>query len=218
MSRENRKASVAALHRSEILRAAESLFLKQGYDATTIDEISAASGYSRRTVYAYFADKKDLLLHAVEEGLIFLEERIREIAGAALPETQRYRQILSAMAEYQREYPLSLKYVTESQSAAIDPTEPTGTVRKILSLGTEVNRLLVTLFEHGQKTGFIRKDLTPELSVCILWSGITAFLSLVTSKGEYLTRQFSLTGEQLTEYGFRQILSSVTEKEAGNHE
>ena len=45
----SRREETAALHREHILSAAEALFALKGFDATTIDDISKACGYSRRT-------------------------------------------------------------------------------------------------------------------------------------------------------------------------
>ena len=47
----NRKEAVAALHRARIMTAAERLFSEKGYALTTIEDISKASEYSRRTSY-----------------------------------------------------------------------------------------------------------------------------------------------------------------------
>ena len=60
MGRENKKAAVAALHRQQILSAAEKLFAEKGFEQTTIGEISEASAYSRRTIYAYYTSKEDI--------------------------------------------------------------------------------------------------------------------------------------------------------------
>ena len=43
------------------------LFVEQGYEATTLDEIAAASGISRRTFFYYLKSKEDVLL-AHESG------------------------------------------------------------------------------------------------------------------------------------------------------
>lgn len=48
------------LHR--ITNAGINLFIKQGYEATTLDEIAAAAGISRRTFFYYFDSKDDILL------------------------------------------------------------------------------------------------------------------------------------------------------------
>ncbi len=55
--------------REELIRVAMTLFLKNGYDATTIDQIAGAAGVGRRTFFRYFASK-DLLLSSFQEGYV----------------------------------------------------------------------------------------------------------------------------------------------------
>ena len=49
--------------RDAISGAAIALFLQRGYDAVSIAEIAAAADVSRRTLFAYFPTKDDLVLH-----------------------------------------------------------------------------------------------------------------------------------------------------------
>lgn len=52
-----------------ILAAANILFIKKGYAATTIDEISSCANITKRTLYSYFADKKTLFLGVIEDAV-----------------------------------------------------------------------------------------------------------------------------------------------------
>ncbi|MBO3742212.1 TetR family transcriptional regulator [Actinoplanes flavus] len=46
----------------EITATAMALFLERGFDATTIDDIAAAAGISRRSFFRYFGTKEDVVL------------------------------------------------------------------------------------------------------------------------------------------------------------
>jgi AcrR family transcriptional regulator len=71
--------------RQAIIRAADRLFAEQGFGPTSIDEIAAAANVSRRTFFAYFASKADLLLIRVDElGERFIESFRDWAPGAPL--------------------------------------------------------------------------------------------------------------------------------------
>jgi AcrR family transcriptional regulator len=57
--RERKKART----RAAISETAISLFLERGYDAVSVVEIAAAAEVSKRTLFAYFPTKDDLVLH-----------------------------------------------------------------------------------------------------------------------------------------------------------
>jgi len=51
--------------RASILDAAKGLFLEQGYQGVSMDQIAAAAGVSKLTVYSHFGDKDSLFAEAV---------------------------------------------------------------------------------------------------------------------------------------------------------
>jgi TetR/AcrR family transcriptional repressor of mexJK operon len=62
----------------ELLEAALTTFLEHGYEATTIDQIAAELGMSKRTVYSLYQDKaalfKATVLRAIERYMVSSEE------------------------------------------------------------------------------------------------------------------------------------------------
>ena len=55
------------LVRAELASAAWDLFGKKGYEATTVAEIAAAAGVSRRTFFRYYASKDDVVTETSDE-------------------------------------------------------------------------------------------------------------------------------------------------------
>lgn len=56
---------LSARKRQAITEAATTAFLRSGYLGTSMDQIAALAGVSKRTVYNHFADKKDLFSQVV---------------------------------------------------------------------------------------------------------------------------------------------------------
>jgi AcrR family transcriptional regulator len=65
-----------AATRQRILDAAFALFVDQGFDATTIDEIAERADVAPRTFFRYFATKEALLFHEFEQRLAEVHDRI----------------------------------------------------------------------------------------------------------------------------------------------
>jgi len=54
------------LTRMRLIEAAEALFIRKGFDDTSVDEISEAAGYSRGAFYSNFKDKDQLFLAVID--------------------------------------------------------------------------------------------------------------------------------------------------------
>ena len=60
--------------REEIVDVALALFLDQGFEETTVDQVVAAVGISRRSFFRYFGTKEDIVLgDLAEQGPVILE-------------------------------------------------------------------------------------------------------------------------------------------------
>jgi AcrR family transcriptional regulator len=53
--------------RAEVAAVAMELFLEQGFDKTTVEQIAARAGLSRTSFFRYFATKEDVVLGTLEE-------------------------------------------------------------------------------------------------------------------------------------------------------
>ncbi|MEA2000615.1 MAG: TetR family transcriptional regulator [Actinomycetota bacterium] len=97
------RARKKARTRRTIEEVALDLFDKQGFDATTIDEIAAAADISPRTFFHYFHSKEDVVLADYSARL----ERIIETINAASPDQPPWQALRTAFrivgADYEEE-------------------------------------------------------------------------------------------------------------------
>lgn len=145
--------------RERIINSAKKLFAEQGYQKTTIVDISRLAGLSEAALYEYFQGKEDLLLTIpdlwVSEMLRDIDEQLFGVKGAV----NRLRKFLWWYLRRIELAPLDAKivYLFLKTNANFLTTEVYSNVKKFYSN-------LLEIFEEGRKTGELKPDLNPHLA------------------------------------------------------
>src|SRR5690349_1194060 len=120
------RSAQAQSTREAVIAAAGRLFVERGYAATSIEEIAAAAGVSRATVFTSVGGKASLLKTALDVAIVGddepipLPERPRSKAIRAEPDPRRY---LALYAELVTEMDGRLAGIHEAVrgAAGVDP-------------------------------------------------------------------------------------------------
>ncbi|MBP1730519.1 MAG: transcriptional regulator TetR family [Deltaproteobacteria bacterium] len=145
--------------KSRILRAATKLFAEQGYQKTTIVEISREAGFSEAALYEYFQGKEDLLLTIpdvwVIEAIDDLKEQLFGIKGAF----NKLRKFFWWYLRYIEKDPATAKVVFLDLKVSRSFVEASvySNVRTFYST-------LLDIFEEGKVSGDLRADLDPHVA------------------------------------------------------
>jgi TetR/AcrR family fatty acid metabolism transcriptional regulator len=145
--------------RDRIINSAKKLFAEQGYQKTTIVDISKQAGLSEAALYEYFQGKEDLLLTIpdlwVAELLQDLDEQLFGVQGAV----NKLRKYLWWYLRRVEHAPLDAKivYLFLKTNANFLETEVYANVKKLYSY-------LIDIFEEGQKTGELKPELNPRVA------------------------------------------------------
>ncbi len=82
--------------RSEVIATAAKLFAQRGYDATSMSELTVATGLAAGGLYHYIEGKDDLLIAICDELLEPLLARAREIVATEAPPVEQLRELVAA--------------------------------------------------------------------------------------------------------------------------
>lgn len=91
----NEEGRSARKHR-EIIEAAAAVFMKNGYEGTSMEQIAAKAGVSKQTVYKHFADKEQLFSHIVLSTTDQVDQVVALVAGP-LADTRELNKDLSLL-------------------------------------------------------------------------------------------------------------------------
>ncbi len=159
MAKNNSKNNSKEHTRVRIINSAKKLFSEQGYQKTTIVDISKQAGLSEAALYEYFQGKEDLLLTIpdlwVSELLHDLDDQLFGIQGAV----NKLRKYLWWYLRRVEQAPLDAKivYLFLKTNANFLNTEVYANVKKLYAY-------LVDIFEEGQKNGEMKPDLNPRIA------------------------------------------------------
>ena len=167
--------------RARVLDAAEDLFTRQGYDGTSMSDVSHSARIGVGTVYHHFPDKRALLLELLEQW----HERL---VADPQSETELQRFLgddpkaaiggwLRASYERLRERP-SLYLVALAFSGR--DAEVEACYRRIESLG--IGRLCA-LIRYGQAQGLMREDLDIDSAAFLVHHAIDVAATQVLVRG-----------------------------------
>jgi AcrR family transcriptional regulator len=108
-ARPDLRSEHAAATRSRVLRAAKTLFARDGYAATTIAALAEEAGVAAQTLYSAFGSKAAIAISVMEDAVI--SSGIREANEAALRESDGEKAVRFVAAAASRLYSVEAELV-----------------------------------------------------------------------------------------------------------
>ena len=89
--------------REILLKAAQKLFARFGFNKTTVDEIASAAHIAKSTLYHHFESKEDIFRAVIEREGQTLAKRIRDAVEAAGTPQEKLRAYVITRMDYLKE-------------------------------------------------------------------------------------------------------------------
>ncbi|GJQ34088.1 MAG: TetR/AcrR family transcriptional regulator [Anaerolineales bacterium] len=138
--------------RHEIFHQVVNIFLKKGFQETSMREIAEAAGLGKSTLYDYFKTKEDILVYFFEDQLSDMTEEAQRIAMQNLPADKRLRQVMETYIEnLQANKSLFLKMSFESQRLKAESQ------KQIQDKRHAYQDMVRALIDEGIREGVFRK-------------------------------------------------------------
>lgn len=135
--------------RREILAVAERLFVEQGYEGTSLEQIAAGCGFSVGSIYNFFRNKDALYAAALERHGASLGHSFRASAEAAGTGIDKVVAMARAAVHDLRGHPRHARLTWSSMAADLDATADRGPLRAVLEAYADA-------ITEGQDDGTVR--------------------------------------------------------------
>jgi AcrR family transcriptional regulator len=153
--------------RERIVDAARSHFFSHGFRSVTMDNLAEELGISKKTLYAYFPGKVDLLEAVLADKFASVEARLKEVTRA-----------------HPHDFPGTLHELLVGMQRELDEIKPPF-VRDMQQMfkgverrrGALIEQYFGKLFIEGQHAGMVRKDVPAKFIIGILLAMVQAIMN-----------------------------------------
>jgi TetR/AcrR family fatty acid metabolism transcriptional regulator len=137
-----------------ILEAAVKVFARQGFRQSTVSQIAKEAGVADGTIYLYFKNKDDILVHFFSFKAKQVFDCFRKEVGRGADSAGKLRNLVRIhLAEFQRDPDMAVVYQVEThQSSRLAE-------KQIREMAKMYQDIIAEIVEQGQQEGSIRKDL-----------------------------------------------------------
>src|SRR5437588_3626026 len=158
-------------HRQRIVDAARIHFFSHGFRSVTMDDLAEELGISKKTLYAHFPGKIDLLEAVLANKFASVETTLKEVTRA-----------------HPRDFPATLRELLAGTQRELDEIKPPF-VRDMRQKAPQVFKVVEQrraalignyfgkLFIEGQRAGMVRKDVPAKLIIEILLAMVQAIMN-----------------------------------------
>jgi len=167
MAKERRSDS----NRQQIVDAARAHFFSHGFRSVTMDDLAAELGISKKTLYAHFPGKFDLLEAVLADKFAGVEATLKEVTRS-----------------HPHDFPATLRELLAGTQRELDEIKPpfvrdmrqkAPQVFKVVERRrtTLIQRHFGKLFIEGQRAGMVRKDVPAKLMIEILLAMVQSIMN-----------------------------------------
>ncbi len=142
--------------RDRIIEVSSDLFMSNGCKSVTMDEVAAANGISKRTLYEHFKDKTNLL----EECLLMMEEKMKMLGEKAFSGSKSIIELVCLEHESQSDMMINMRIRFLEELKKYYPA----LYEKMHKRFTDFHKVTTRKFlERGQKEGLFLINIDMEV-------------------------------------------------------
>jgi TetR/AcrR family fatty acid metabolism transcriptional regulator len=137
-----------------ILESAVRIFARQGFRQSTVSQIAKEAGVADGTIYLYFKNKNDILVHffAFKAKQVF--DRFHEEVDRGADSLEKLRNLVRVhLSEFQRDPDMAIVYHVETHQISRLAED------QIRAMGKMYHDIISDIVEEGQQEGLIRRDI-----------------------------------------------------------
>lgn len=210
MAKQKRNAEAT---KAKIIQNAMMLFSKNGFDATTVDEVANESGVNKALLYYYFKNKAELYASVMNTVLSSIHDAVITTDRCCESTTAELRAFINAYADFSVKHPYfpALLMRELSDSGTHLPETMFASMRKLFAL-------LSQILKKGEEEGVFKSSMPMVVHFMIIGTiNLLVTTAPLRKKAAQITNELDTCSEcsmqEISEYIFQNIKLMLEVKE-----
>ncbi|MFL0250940.1 TetR/AcrR family transcriptional regulator [Clostridium neuense] len=195
----------------DIINAAEKIFIKEGYNEASMEQIARECQFTRKTLYQYFANKEDLYYTVVIRGFTKLLEYFEKEIKNGTTGFEKLQNLGFAYYKFYKDFSgifALMNYVGYVKSKK----ESEDKLKEFNKITDSVAQQVAKIIDEGKKDGTIRTDVdTMSLTLSSEFS-LTGFFHMLSVSGKTFMSHFSLNEEEFIRFNINLLCDAIRKK------
>jgi len=204
-----RKERETELRMNIILESAERLFIANGYENTTMEQIANESEFSKGTLYNYFQSKDELYLAIGTKAYEIIIDYTKNFTEKEIPGVKQMMAIGYAYYNFTKDYTdfahifhdiaIKIPDVDKKPKNDLTPIE-----KEYLKKGNAYGEIFIKVITNAIKNNAIRSDKNPLMIGIVLSSMISGLMKELSQHREELEKR-DLNLDEIIDFVFEMI-------------
>jgi len=191
----SRRERERKIHEAEIIAAAEKIFYQKGFNEVSMDEIAEIAEFTKKTLYQYFSNKKELYFAVACKGYQTLFERLQAVSQTEYNGFETSRLLVFAYYHFYLEFPHTFRLLKScSLIGPID--EMSFYYQHFEHLKTMMIQLFIAIIEKGKNDTSIRQDVDSRMAAYSIVYFIVGFFYRLSEVGQAFKNDPTLNQEE----------------------
>ncbi|MCQ4664340.1 TetR/AcrR family transcriptional regulator [Extibacter muris] len=204
-----RKKEPPNIHRENIALSAHKLFMSNGIECTTMNDIAKESGYSKATLYVYFQNKEEIIAFLVLKSMTKLDEYITLALENQKSTKGRYDMICQGLLEYQKQYPFYFAVALDEINIDFKNSNYLPEEEETYHVGEEINKKLQQFIQEGILANDLKPDIKILPTIMAFWGMLSGLIQISVKKEAYITQELKMSRQEFLKYGFETLYQSI---------
>jgi AcrR family transcriptional regulator len=168
------------LVRNRILDISKEIFFARGFSKVTVDELAEKLGMSKKTIYAHFKSKDEMVSSVLERHMAEVVKKRDEILNSPADFMERLYNLCALISDAISQK--SPEFMADLQKRRGDLWEKLEEHRRANILSTSSR-----MMDEGVRLGLIREDVEKDIANLVLLSSVTGIINPHTLAAHSLT-------------------------------